>query len=294
MITATERNRLLAKVFTRPSFASIAKTGGVAEAFQSLINYGVLSKASAEKNPSLRDLFDEIWSQLQTRYRNEYVYKNEIANRIVFGKHSPRTASFLVELPIGRSIVDVAVFNGTSTAYEIKTEFDSPKRLETQTKDYLDVFDRVYVVTHQDKVEPIEKLLNPRVGLMVLSERGSLRTIREAVPNLANIRPEIVFNCLRRQEYLSAIQRIYKYTPDAPNGRIAEVCEELFAKISSEVAHSVFVAALKSRTTDQKMTSFVSSLPVSLRALGYATPLSPPQKARLLSLLGQPIGLSLS
>lgn len=272
----------------------MAKTGDVADAFQSLINYGVLSKTSAENSSSVRDLFDEIWSQLQTKYRNEYVYKNEIANRIVFGKHSPRTASFLVELPIGRSIVDVAVFNGTSTAYEIKTEFDSPRRLETQTKDYLEVFDRVYVVTHQDKVEPIEKLLNPRVGLMVLSDAGSLRTIRTAAPNLANIRPEIVFNCLRRQEYLAAIQRIYNYTPDAPNGRIAEVCEELFAKVSSDVAHSVFVDALKSRTTDQKMTSFVSSLPISLRALGYATPLSSPQKARLLSLLGQPVGLSLS
>ncbi|MBA1734104.1 sce7726 family protein, partial [Escherichia coli] len=88
---------------------------------------------------SLRDLFTSLYDFLRLNYRNEYVYKTALVNKIIFGKHSPKTSSSSIELPIKNSIVDVAVFNGTSTAYEIKTEYDSPKRLITQAPDYLDV-----------------------------------------------------------------------------------------------------------------------------------------------------------
>ncbi len=293
MITTTEEHRLLTRVFTRPAFASLAKNGEAADIFSPLVSYGVLHE---EKEPgnSLGGLFDTLWARLRSGYRNEYVYKNEIANRLVFGRHSPRTASFLVELPITRSIVDVAVFNGTSTAYEIKTEFDSTRRLQTQTKDYLEVFDRVYVVTHQDKSDPILKLLDPRVGVLTLTSKGTLRTIREAESNLPKISAPAVFNCLRREEYLSIIKSVHGATPAAPNGLIAELCEELFVKLPPEVFHQHFVKALKARTTDPITAEFVTRLPISLRALGYATPLTKSQRAKLLGLLAQPTHLSIS
>jgi len=112
-----------------------------------LTEHRLLTRASEKQ--SLASLFDSAWRAMRCAYRNEFVYKTENANRIVFGRHSPNTASLYVELPVGRSIVDVAVFNGTSTAYEIKTEFDTPRRLTTQTSDHLTAFDRVCLVTHR-------------------------------------------------------------------------------------------------------------------------------------------------
>lgn len=251
--------------------------------------------AVADKNTSatLGEMFNSIWEVLASSYRNEYVYKNELATRIVFGRHSPRTASFQVELPIGRSIVDVAVANGTSTAYEIKTEYDSAKRLRSQASDYLLAFDRVYVVTHPDHVERYDRELDPRVGLIVLSPRLSLKPYREAIPNAENVDPHTIFRCLRRSEYLGAMKLFFNEVPDLPNGRIAEYCERRFTSLTSLDAHSYFVRAMRSRTTEKSTVDFVSQLPSSLRALGYATPLSGRQRNTVLDLLSQPIGFSL-
>jgi hypothetical protein len=68
---------------------------------------------SPNTNLTLGQFFDVAFDKLFRSYRTEYVYKAAIANKLLFGKHSPRTAAMQVELPIGRSIVDIAIFNGT-------------------------------------------------------------------------------------------------------------------------------------------------------------------------------------
>lgn len=40
------------------------------------------------------------------------------------------------EFNVGASKADLAVFNGTSTVYEIKSEIDSTERLKSQMGDY--------------------------------------------------------------------------------------------------------------------------------------------------------------
>jgi hypothetical protein len=220
------------------------------------------------------------------------VYKNELANRLVFKRHSPRTAGFQVELRVGSSIADVVVANGTTTAYEIKTEFDTSRRLSTQTSDYLKAFDKVYVVTHPAHISRYERELDPRVGLIVLSDRHSLTPYREASANLENIDPRTVFRCMRREEYLSAIEATLGAVPVMPNGLIGGHCEEIFRQLSAEQAHKCFVKALKSRTTHKSNVDFVSRLPSSLRALGYATPLSGRQRISVLDTLSKPVQLS--
>ncbi|MDM6752243.1 sce7726 family protein, partial [Escherichia coli] len=103
------------------------------------------------------------------------------------------------ELPIKNSIVDVAVFNGTSTAYEIKTEYDSPKRLITQAPDYLDVFDKVYIVTHPEYASKYCDLNLPRVGVMVLNKKDQLSVIKEADSNIDYIKSDSLFSVLRKE-----------------------------------------------------------------------------------------------
>jgi hypothetical protein len=129
-VTLTEKYRLLARMFTRPVFSAIAATGEWERGLGFLFRQRMLRHGPTQ---SVSDLFESAWKELRTFYRNEYVYKTELANRVVFGRHSPRTTALHVELPVARSIVDIAIFNGTSTAYEVKTEFDSARRLQTQT-----------------------------------------------------------------------------------------------------------------------------------------------------------------
>jgi hypothetical protein len=74
------------------------------------------------KQQTVGERLDADLDELNRQYRCEYVYKAAIASRIVFGRHSPSTASLAIELNVAGSIVDCAVFNGTSTVYEIKTQ----------------------------------------------------------------------------------------------------------------------------------------------------------------------------
>ncbi len=284
--------QLLASAFTRPVFAQLARTGDALGTLKALVKGGAIKRQAQEK--SLAILFDEALSHLAKDYRNEYVYKNDLASRLIFGRHSPRTASFHVEMPVGQSIVDVAVANGTTTAYEIKTEFDTAKRLKSQTSDYLRVFDKVFVVTHPAHLERFASQLDSRVGLIVLSKKGALSTYREAMPNAANVEAGAIFRCLRRAEYLSGIKELFGEEPQLANGHIHAYCEKLFSTAAALDAHDFFVKALRARTTDKSTVEFVAQLPPSLRALGYATPLSGRQRETMLALLARPIGLAVA
>lgn len=284
--------RLLASAFTRPVFAHMARSSDPFGALRALIKGGVIKAQGRQQ--TLSALFDEAWLQLVASYRNEYVYKNDLASRLIFGRHSPKTASFHVELPVGQSIADVAIANGTTTAYEIKTEYDTAKRLKTQTNDYLKAFDKVLVVTHPAHIERFERDLDPRVGLLMLSKRGGLAVHREATTNAANVDARTIFRCLRRTEYLAAVKELFNEEPDLPNGLVHTYCEKLFSTATSVDAHRIFVKALRSRTTDKNTVEFVSQLPPSLRALGYATPLSGRQRVSMLALLSKPVGLAVA
>lgn len=289
MTTTLDSLRLLSRAYTRPMLAQLARTGDARPVTDLLLAHGQVGDDATMLR--LEELFERGWSVLAASYRNEYVYKNELATRLVFKRHSPRTASFQVELRVGSSIADVVVANGTTTAYEIKTEFDTSRRLPSQTSDYLKAFDKVYVVTHPAHVGRYESELDPRVGLIVLSEKHALTPYRKATANAKNLDPRTIFRCMRRDEYVDAIESNICAVPAMPNGLIAAYCETLFNQLTTEQAHTAFVKALKARTTDQSHVDFVSRLPSSLRALGYATPLSGRQRTSLLDSLAKSIQL---
>lgn len=281
-MTPLDRFRLIARAFCRPVLEGMARRGTAADVARKLSNLGgVLAKS----NQTVGDLFDAGLDEIGRSYRCEYVYKAAIASRIVFGRHSPRTSSLAVELGVDGSIVDAAVFNGTATAYEIKTEFDSPTRLTTQTLSYLRAFDQVFVVTHPGCAERYASVLDYRVGVLALNPDNSLSTVRAAQGDINRVEPDVVFRMLRRPEYTTAVEEHFGPQPVLPNGLIDAHYRRLFRHLTSWQAHTVLVTAMRARTTDAKSVEFLCALPKSLRVLGYATPLSAPQRARVLTSL---------
>ncbi|MGQ8817027.1 sce7726 family protein [Serratia sp. NA_13] len=277
-------NMIYAKAFRRPFFTSLAKGEDVSHVFSFFKDY-----ISDDKSYTVREIFDFLFEMLRKNYRNEYVYKSAIINKIIFGRHSPKTSSSSIELHVSNSIVDVAVFNGHSTAYEIKTEFDSPKRLATQTIDYLDVFEKTYIVTHPDFADKYGSLNLPNVGVLVLSKKDSFSVIKEAETNLENIKLDKVFSVLRRDEYVSIIEDYISKKISMPNGLIHDFCKDVFLSMPLTVANGYFISAMKKRATDKDFIDYLYSLPASLRALGYATPLSKKQKDYLINLMDSKI-----
>lgn len=271
-----DRLRLIARVFSRPVLEAIARSGDHAPVVSVLARLGVGDKAL-----TVAELFDAALEELGRGYRCEYVYKAAIASRIVYGRHSPRTSSLAIELGVDTSIVDAAVFNGTSTAYEIKTELDSPARLTTQTPAYLRAFEKVNVVTDPGSGERYLASLDERVGVLVLNKDNSISTLRAATGDISRIEPLVVYRLLRRSEQMKIVHKFFGPQPALPNGLLDAHYRSLFGRLSPEQAHGSLVRAMKARTTDQSMVEFLNTLPNSLKALGYATPLSTPQKAKV-------------
>lgn len=281
-MTPLDRSRLIARVFSRPVLEGMGRRGTAIDVARKLSALGV---GQGKPIDTIGDLFDAGLEEIGQSYRCEYVYKAAIASRIVFGRHSPRTSSLAVELGVDGSIVDAAVFNGTATAYEIKTELDSPTRLTTQTPSYMRAFDRVFVVTHPDCADRYRNILDPRVGVLALNLDNSLSVIRAAEGDVSRVEPEVVFRMLRRPEYMSVVEQHFGPQPALPNGLVDTHYRRLFRQLTSLQAHTALVAAMRARTTDARSVEFLSALPKSLRALGYATPLSAPQRARVLTSL---------
>lgn len=286
MLVNVNSNMCFAKIFRRTFFSSLAKGEDLNDIFS-----GFREHFLDAKDLTLRDFFVYTFDNLKKNYRNEYVYKSAIINKIIFGRHSPRTSSSAIELPINNSIVDVAIFNGCSTAYEIKTEYDSPKRLITQAVDYLDVFERVYIVTHPSFSEKYCALDIPNVGVISLSKKDTLKVEKEAIFNIDNIKLDKMFNVLRRDEYVSIIEDFTSSKISMPNGLIYNFCKEVFISMPLITANSYFVSTMKKRATDKEFIDYLYSLPACLRALGYATPLSKKQKDYIVNLMDSKIGI---
>lgn len=273
-------NVFYAKIFRRSFFSSLAKGKNLESAFSDL-----QENFSDYSDMTIREIFISFFEKLKNSYRNEYVYKSAIVNKIIFGRHSPRTSTSLIELPVNNSIVDVAIFNGCSTAYEIKSEYDTPKRLATQTLDYLDVFEKVYIVTHQTLAEKYCSLNIPNVGVISLTQKETLRIEKEAISNIENIKKNKLFNILRKNEFVNIIEDYTNSKITMPNGLIYDYCSDIFNSMPLEVANKYFSKAMKNRSNDKDFIDYIYSLPACLRALGYATPLSKKQKDYIVNLM---------
>jgi len=222
---------------------------------------------SLNLNISLEDLYENLYSFLLKHYRCEYIYKNVIANKILLGRHSLRTATLISELRANSSKADVVILNGTSCVYEIKTELDSLNRLPSQLEDYKKIFDKIYVVTHEKFLGVLEENLNDDIGIICLSEKYQLSEKRQAESNKKNTDPASIFNSLRKSEYTNIIKRKFAYIPDVPNTKIYEECFKLFCELEPSIAHDEMVIELKNRNKRNRNEELIKSIPHSLKYL---------------------------
>ena len=224
-------------------------------------NSGLLDKL--DLSMTLGNFFNFIYDLLFKNYRNEYIFKNVIANKILLGKHSLNTSQLLMEFRAGKSKADVVLLNGTSTVYEIKSEYDSFSRLKKQIRSYCDVFDYINVITTNKQANKITSCLPEKVGILVLTERDTISTFRNPKSNKENIKLAILFNSLRKTEYTNIIKRYYGTIPDVPNTIIYKVCKELFCKIPVSTAHDLTINVLKRRSDVKILKDFIEKAPSS-------------------------------
>ena len=214
----------------------------------------------------LSDLFDFFYQILLSNYRCEYIYKNIITTELYLKEyHSLQNSLLINEFRSGRSRADIVIFNGTSTVYEIKSEYDSFDRLDNQLADYQKVFDRIVVVTTKNRSNLVIDRVDDTIGIMSLDARGELAEVRKAESNKSNTDPETVFDCMRQSEFCAAVKKKFGYTPNVPNSRIYRESRKLFCQIEPSQAHDLMVEHIQMRGRKKAFGDLVDRAPISLK-----------------------------
>lgn len=233
------------------------------------------------------EVLDCLYDLLKAHYRSEYVYKNTLAQKISIARHQTYKNTLLTEFRVNKSRADLVIINGTSSAYEIKTEFDDLDRLTGQVFDYKKIFDMIYVVTHSKGLSNVIDHADQTVGVIELTKSSGLKTHRPAISNIANVEPAAIFDSLRQSEYLEILHRKFGFTPSINRFNWYQECKEMFEKLSPHEAHAEMLKALKDRTIGMEPLKFISQLPKSLGAIGLTANFTKLQKSKILKRLSE-------
>ena len=278
----------IARLFTAPVIRELATAGNSKLGARILFETGARSCFASEA--TLEQMYTTLFQALSRWYRNEYVYKNMLTQRVLLGRHSLNTSFMLTEFRVADCKADAVLLNGTSNVYEIKSEYDSLERLSRQLIAYRKVFDSIHVVTSEGQASKVESAVGSDIGIIILSKRNALSTLREASSNMHIVCPSVIFNSLRKGEYESIIRCQFGAVPDVPNTHSYRVCHTLFEKLAPHEAHDGMVAALKKRGRSTRLQEFISSVPSPLKATSLSCRLSHLQQERLLETMAKPIG----
>lgn len=273
-------------IFSNSVFKDIVQTGKSSYLLEKLKTYD--RQLSLEPGMRVKDVVGNAYGYLAKNYRNEYLYKNTILNNILLGRHSIRTATLLNELRIGKSIADIVIINGTSTVYEIKTELDSPDKLFKQIADYKKAFAKIYIVTHHSLSQKYEALLNgTSIGVLSLSGRFNLTTLKEATEDQSMLSPMTMFKMLRKQEYSAIVKDLAGNIPDVPNIKFFTECAKLIDQFDAEDVHRQMLKQLRKRVPQETHLLESNKLPKELKHICLCIDPTKQGYINLLSFLSQ-------
>lgn len=266
VMAVCEADRLLttrdtARLFSSKRIAEIASGD-----FSYLLDVAAHYRDSLKHNFTALDVINHAYSELARDYRSEYFFKNTVAEKILLGRHSVNTATILPEFRVGRSKADCVIFNGSSTCYEIKSDFDNLDRLPEQLSFYRKIFDKTYVVVGKSHVDKVQALCLDDVGVIELTSKKSLRVIREAKISKDPVDVPILMRSLRVDEYKEIASRLSKASIDYPNTEIFSVCENILKSSPSDDVREAFCSTLKQSRKVEK--DYILSLPRSLLMAG--------------------------
>jgi hypothetical protein len=238
----------------------------------------------------VRDVFELAFEALKgVGLRDEYIYKAALTHRVLLGKHSLRTACMLSEFRAGDCKADIAILNGTTTVYEIKSERDSLSRLERQIENYRQVFASVYVIAGENHVDAILKATAKDVGVMSLDRRYYISTRREASNLPGRINPITVFEALRTNEATDILKGLGVDVPVVPNTRLRAELRKRFELLHPEDVHAGMLSTLKRTRDMQPLSALVDRLPLSLQAAALSVPLRRGDHERLVDTINTPL-----
>lgn len=233
------------------------------------------------------DYIKYIYKELRKEYRNEYIYKNTFIKKFVLSNYALKETSVINEFKVGNSVADMVLFNGTSKAFEIKTELDSKKRLQNQLIDYKKIFTKSYIITHE-RLAKKYLLEDNNAGLIILKE--SSRSLEMEEIRHASVNDQICYKTLMRSirtsEYKNIIKDYYGSLPSMNSFTMFNECDILMEGIPSDILSELFNEELKKRKNN---TVNLKKIQTELKQLSLSMNLGKKGYDQLIVALNQPI-----
>lgn len=244
---------------------------------------------------SVGDAFEHAFTILRrSGCRDEYVYRSAITQKLLLGRHSLRTAAVIHEMRAGSSKADVVVLNGTSTAYEIKSERDTLARLPGQLASYRRVFASVSVVTSPRQCREVLAVIPDDVGLLTLSDAYTIQVIKEPQVLPQRTSPLEILQAVRSAEALAILRGLGVEVPTVPNTLLRSELELRFAKLDPASTQEQMVRVLRRTRSQSALADYLDSLPASLRAAMLAVNMTERGRARVSEALATPLNAALA
>lgn len=238
--------RSYSAIFSRKSFLNLLQ-----EDDYSFLDSNIVMYDYRRIGKSIYTYFDYItftYNELVKEYRNEYVYKNIFINDLLINTYGVENTIAISEFRVGNSIADLVLFNGTSKAFEIKTEFDSDRRLKGQLSDYRKVFSECYIVTDEKLISKYTDE-DESLGIISLKKRSGSITMFEVrkAKEKNTVDAETLMGIVRTSEYKNIIKQYYGYLPEMSSFNMFEKCKSLMKEIPDESLRNLFLCEMKKR-----------------------------------------------
>lgn len=280
----SSNNSILTRVFTQNMLKDLIEQQRDVTLISKVVKRYELSYNGESKN---ENVISEIYEYLGSSYRNEYFYKNTLLNKLLINAHRLKTTTALTEVPIAKSKADFIMINGKAVVYEIKTELDTFERLESQITDYYKVFDHVCVVTSENQSEELlVRFKDSPVGIYVLSNKNTLRRLKEPETYRDKLQKDQIFKILNKPEYENIVKRIQRQLPNVTPVNYYSECKKIVCEMQLDELYNLFLKELKKRNRIDIID--FSCIPYSLRFLVYFSKFQKSQLEELNKYLNQP------
>lgn len=264
-----------------PTFARLVKESGV--------------PVDPKSDAPITTIFNQAFDLLKRRInRHEYIYKAALTQKILLGVHSLQTASMITEFRVGSCKADVVILNGTGTVYEIKSERDSLSRLRDQVAAYSRVFAKVNIIVGENHLNAASEGVPEFVGIMVLSDRYQVSTVREPIEDSSRTSPSAIFDAISQREAELILKTTDFKIPNVPNTLRYGALRDLFVTLDADFAHRSMVEVLKRTRNLSPLAELLAAIPDSLHTVTIASKLRHRDQNRLVEVLQTPVHLALS
>lgn len=232
------------------------------------------------------DYIKYVYKVLESKYQNEYILKNSFLNEWLIKEIGHGNSQVFSEFRVGNAIADLVMFNGTSKAFEIKTEMDSPKRLNFQLENYRKAFNEIYLILPHLKVNQYQ-YCDKEIGIITFfpDAKEKFQIHRKSITNEI-VDKDTIMKILHTREYKSMVREHHGLLPAMTSFNQFDVCRELLFDIPNNQLNSYFIKFMKAR---QRGNALSKRNYREFNQMSLAMKLSPDERKNLITRLKSPI-----